>query len=74
MSEIIIEIKGSISVGKSVVLDKIEKILKQEFPACSIVSKDLDQERNLTDLDNPDKQILNNLNSSTFFLNEILTK
>jgi hypothetical protein len=73
MSSIVITVSGSISVGKSTLLNKLEKFLKTEFPKANIESKDLVAERKLVDLDNPDKELLEKLNNTNFTLIEKLT-
>lgn len=73
MSNISITVSGSISVGKSTLLHKLEKFLKAEFPNASIKSNDLEEERRLVDLDNPDKRLLDKLNNTEFTLIEKLT-
>ena len=46
-----IVITGPCGCGKSVIMDRIEKMIKQEFGAL-VVSKDLEIERNGNDLTN----------------------
>jgi Ni2+-binding GTPase involved in maturation of urease and hydrogenase len=73
MSNITITVSGTISVGKSTLLNKLEKFLKAEFSNCTVKSNDLDEEKRLVDLDNPDKELLDKLNNTNFNLIEQLT-
>lgn len=73
MSNITITVSGTISIGKSTLLHKLEKFLKAEFVNCTVESNDLNNERRLVDLDNPDKQLLDKLNNTEFTLIEKLT-
>lgn len=56
-----IVITGPTQCGKSIVMDRIAKVLRKEFGS-TVASEDLRVERNLTDYDNLDswqKQIVN---------------
>lgn len=72
-SQVIISVVGTVGTGKSLVVDRIAKMLKAEFDI-DVVSPDLEQERRLRerDLDNPAQWELDQLKKSTWLLEEVV--
>lgn len=64
-----IVVTGPVQAGKSIVMDRIEKMLKSEFGA-NVVSKDLDIERNGNDYDALEKWQKQMIKDTTWVLSE----
>lgn len=72
MYDLKITVEGPVGSGKSVILAKIEKMLKEEFTNCTIDSSILDDERKMCNLDAPDPWEVDNINKANITLMEIV--
>ena len=73
VTQVVVSVVGPVSTGKSLVLDRIAKMLKAEFDI-DVVSPDLEQERNLRerDLDNPAQWEIDQVKQSIWLLEEVV--
>ena len=72
MYELKITVEGPVGSGKSIILAKIEQMLKKEFINCNIDSSILDDERRLSDPDTPEPWEVDNINKANIILMEIV--
>lgn len=62
-------VTGPVQSGKSIVLARIEKMLREEFGAAT-VSRDLDIEKRLSDTDNPPNWAVASIGRTMWVLSE----